>query len=132
MDGQFTRIARGRGHSAPPVAIAVAVLTLVIAALAACDPGYPVSVRNETDMPLMLSGPDSPITEKWRRLAPNQEIKLGVLKAEKKEPIFDLVASDPEGRQVHIVLTRAELEARDYRVIIRSEDFASLAPAAPR
>ncbi len=133
MDGQVTRIARWVRHGAPPVAIAFAVLILVVTVLAACDPGYAVTIRNDTDVPLTLSGPSSPITESKRTLPKNQEIKMSFLEyPTKEEPVFDLVALDPEGRTLHIVLTRAELEARNLTVVIRREDFASPTPAATR
>lgn len=131
MDGNSTRMAGCRGRCASPAAIAVVILTLVIAALVACDPVHGVTIKNDTDAPLSLSGRDRPATEKFRRLAPNQEIRIIVLKSA-DEPVFDLFVADPEGRQLRMVLTRAELEAMGWTVIFRNEDFASSTPTAPK
>jgi hypothetical protein len=121
-----------------PTAIVITVLTLVVAALTGCDPGFTITVRNDTIVPIVLSGRDAPITEKFRRLAAGQETGFTRLDSvakkfeENGEPVFDVVATDPQGRSSHIALTRAELEAHNFRIVFRNEDFAGVTPTAPK
>jgi hypothetical protein len=109
---------------------------MLVATLAGCDPAFIIAVRNESNVPVVLGGRDVPQSDV--RLAPGQETTFGRIhsvanKFEKKgEPVFDVVAIDPHGRSSHIALTRAELEAQNFRVVIRNEDFAGVTPTAPK
>ena len=116
--------AEDRARRGLPAAIAITVLTLVIAALAACDPGYSVTIKNDTNATLVL-WPGEPGSHP--RLNSKEEIKVGQLE---DEP-FRLVAADPKGRRLEMLLTKAELEERNFIVVIRSEDFEATTPTAP-